>query len=285
MGVEWENLIEIFNQWASQLTMANNESEWLAIDGKSLRSTLEHYGRSQQNFVSMISVFCQDNGLVWYAQIENKHQSEIHQVKEIARTSGLKKKIFTGDALHCQKQTVNLITQSGNDYLIAVKKNQPSLYKCLEHQAKTTSPLGQHITEDISHGRHITRKISVFQAPDTVQSMWANSQRFILVNRSGTRGLKPYQSTAYYLSSRQESAEVFGHKIRGHWRIENQLHWVKDVIFKEDKSPLHQFGPVTNFSILSTIAMNLFRILGFLSVTEGRRWLCERFWRLTLLLE
>lgn len=54
MGVDWANLIEIFNQWASQLTMANNESEWLAIDGKSLRSTLEHYGRSQQNFVSMI---------------------------------------------------------------------------------------------------------------------------------------------------------------------------------------------------------------------------------------
>jgi hypothetical protein len=95
-GVEWENLIEIFPQWASQLTMANNEYEWLAIDGKSLRSTLEHYGRSQQNFVSMISVFCQDNGLVWYAQIENKHQSEIHQVKEIARTSGLKKKYLLG---------------------------------------------------------------------------------------------------------------------------------------------------------------------------------------------
>jgi pyridoxine/pyridoxamine 5'-phosphate oxidase len=88
MGVEWENLIEIFNQWASQLTMANNESEWLAIDGKSLRSTLEHYGRSQQNFVSMISVFCQDNGLVLHTKIENKHQSEIHQVQEIAITSG-----------------------------------------------------------------------------------------------------------------------------------------------------------------------------------------------------
>jgi predicted transposase YbfD/YdcC len=115
--------------------------------------------------------------------------------------------------------------------------------------------------------------------------MWANSQTFLLVKRSGTRGLKPYQGTAYYLSSRQENAEVFGHKIRGHWRIENQLHWVKDVIFQEDKSPLHQFGSVTNFSIISTIAMNLFRILGFLSVTEGRRWLCERFWRLTILLE
>jgi len=115
--------------------------------------------------------------------------------------------------------------------------------------------------------------------------MWANSQRFILVKRSGTRGLKPYQETAYYLSSRQDNAKFFDRKIRGNGRIENQLHWVKDVIFQENKSPLHQFWSVTNFSILSTIAMNLFGILGFLSVTEGRRWLCERFWRLTIFLE
>jgi hypothetical protein len=169
---------------------------------------------------------------------------------------------------------------------MAVTQNQFSLYQCLEHQAKTTRPLSQNLTEDISHGRHITRKVSGFQAPDAVQSMWANNQRFILVKIiSGTRGLKPYPETAYYLSSRQDNAEVFGHKIRGHWRIENQLHWVKDVIFQEYKSPLHQFGSVTNFSILSTIAMNFFRILVFLSVTEGRRWLCERFWRLTILLE
>ena len=97
MGVYWANLIDIFNRWASQLTMANNESEWLAIDGKSLRSTLENYGRSQPNFVSMISVFCQDNGLVLHrVKIENKHQSEIHQVQEIARTSGFKKNIYCG---------------------------------------------------------------------------------------------------------------------------------------------------------------------------------------------
>ncbi|OCR02087.1 transposase [Oscillatoriales cyanobacterium USR001] len=104
------------------------------------------------------------------------------------------------------------------------------------------------------------------------------------VKRSGNRGAKSYEETAYYLSSICENAEVFGERIQGHWRIENQLHWIKDVLFKEDKSPLHQSGPMTNLSILSTIAINIFRILGFLSITEGRRWLCERFWRLTILL-
>jgi predicted transposase YbfD/YdcC len=116
--------------------------------------------------------------------------------------------------------------------LIAVKKNQPTLYSSLEARAKTTIPLSQNITEDTSHGRHITRRVSVFEVPDSITSLWGNSQKFIRVERSGTRGTKSYQERAYYLSICQKYAEIFGDKIRGHWRIENQLHWVKDVIFQ-----------------------------------------------------
>jgi hypothetical protein len=106
------------------LTKANDESEWLAIDGKTLRSTLENYGRHQQNFLSIISVFCQDNGLVLpRTKIENKPKSEIHHVQDTVRTSGLTQKVFTGDALHCQKQTINLITGGGNNYFVAAKNN------------------------------------------------------------------------------------------------------------------------------------------------------------------
>ena len=99
------------------------------------------------------------------------------------------------------------------------------------------------------------------------------------------RGVKSYEQIAYYLSSRQEDAQVFMDKIRGHWRIENQLHWVKDVIFQEDSSGIEKFKPATNLSVLTTIAMNLFRCLGFLSVTEGQRWLGDRFWSLSILWE
>jgi len=209
----------------------------------------------------------------------------MHRVQDIVRNFPLTNQVFTWDALHCQKKTINLICARGNDYLIAVKKNQRGLYKCLEMEGATTSAVSTHITEEKSHGRHITRQVSVFKTPESVQVQWANSQRFIQVQRSVMRGEKYYKETGYYLSICQDSAEVFAEKIRGHWRIENQLHWVKDVIFEEDKSPLHQFQAVTNFSILSTIAMNIYRILGFLSVTEGRRWLDGRFWRLMILLE
>lgn len=284
-GVDWAELIKVFNQWGSQLEISKDEADWLAIDGKSLKSTLQYYCSNHQNFVSMISVFCQKNGLVLALEkFENKQRSEIHQVQDLVGTLPLKKKVFTLDALHCQKQTIEAIARSGNDYLIAVKKNQLDLYKRLQLNAQTAVPLSSYQSQDNSHGRRITRKVSVFRIPQEIQPLWVNAQTFIQVKRSGTRREKLYQETAYYLSSRQENARVFADAIQGHWRIENQLHWVKDVIFQEDKSPVFQFQPAINFSVLSTMALNLFRILGFVSVTEGRRWLSGNVWRLMILL-
>jgi predicted transposase YbfD/YdcC len=287
MGVDWQNLIEVFNQWASQLTSCMDESRWFAIDGKCLKSTVENGCHNQQNFVSIVSVFCQENGLVAHlAKIENKHTSEIHQVQDIIKNAGFSDKVLSMDAAHCQKPTVNATIESGNDYLIAVKKNQRKLHKCLENLAENTIPLSHELSEDKSHGRHINREVSVFSVPETIQALWKGSQKFIQVKRSGIRGKnKPYQETAYYLSSCLENSQVFGEKIRGHWGIENQLHWVKDVVFQEDNSPIHHFQSMTNLSVLSTIAMNLYRFLGFLSITTGRRWLSQRLWGLHILLE
>jgi predicted transposase YbfD/YdcC len=80
-----------------------------------------------------------------------------------------------------------------------------------------------------------------------------------------------------------ESAQVFAKIIRGYWKIENQLHWVKDVIFEEDKSEISDFQAASNWSILTTIGLNLFRGLGFLSITEGQKWLAERWEKLIVL--
>ena len=77
---------------------------------------------------------------------------------------------------------------------------------------------------------------------------------------------------------------MFSQKIKGHWPIENQLHWVKDVIFQEDNSSLCHFQARTNLSIFQTIAINLFRLLGFSSIPEGQRWLNYRWYRLGILL-
>jgi hypothetical protein len=116
------------------------------------------------------------------------------------------------------------------------------------------------------------------------QLKWGKITSLIKVERSGTGGKKDYEHLAYYISSLSVSAEIFASKIRGHWVIENQLQWVKDVVFKEDIWPRHNYIAVTNLSILTTIALNLYRFLGFLSLTCGQRWLNYQLEKLIILL-
>ncbi|MFP5275291.1 MAG: ISAs1 family transposase [Coleofasciculus sp.] len=124
--------------------------------------------------------------------------------------------LITLDAIHCQKTTVQNIIDGNNDYLITVKNNQKTLRKTLHDLALITPPLSQYIEYDKSRGRRIQRTISVFSLPENIKSAWLNSQRFIQVQRIGTRKSKPVDQTVYYLSSRQSNAKTFAAKIRGH---------------------------------------------------------------------
>ncbi|AFZ43378.1 transposase IS4 family protein [Halothece sp. PCC 7418] len=286
MGIENDNLIPIFNQWATQLSSKEEIPDWIAIDGKSIKSTLTDTYGNKQNFASIVSWFSQENGLVLALEkLENKKTSEIHCVREMVDNTPLFNKILTLDAVHCQKETIRTINRSHNDYVIAVKKNQPKLYNSLEEIAHNQIPFQENICTDTSHGRQITRQVSVFEVPEKVPKIWQGSQYFIKVERKGYRKDKPYHQIVYYLSSCDQTAKKFSEKIQGHWGIENQLHWVKDVIFAEDTSPIHHLQSAVNFSVLKTICLNLFRLLGFLSITEGRRWLGQRLWLLPILIE
>ena len=279
MLVKTSELVESFNQWASHFSTKNDLTDWVSIDGKCLRSTCKNSDNSSQNFVAIVSLFSQTSGFVLKLQnFPNKKTSEIGQVQELVRDYPLSGKVFTLDALHCQKETTTLITQSKNDYIIALKGNQKTLLKHALKIAENETPKSQFQSVDISHGRNIIRKVCVFDIPPMLSPKfdklkWSKITSLIKVERSGTRGKEDYEHLAYYISSLSVSAEIFASKIRGHWSIENQLHWVKDVIFKEDIWPRHHDIAVTNLSILTTIALNFYRFLGFSSLRIGQRWL------------
>ncbi|MFP5273703.1 ISAs1 family transposase [Coleofasciculus sp.] len=160
---------------------------------------------------------CQDNGLV--LAMDSRQQitkPETQTAQGIIRNLNSFHQLITLDAIHCQKTTVQNIIDGNNDYLITVKKNQKTLRKTLHDLAITTPPLSQYIEYDKSRGRRIQRTISVFSLPENIKSAWLNSQRFIQVQRIGTRKSKPVDQTVYYLSSRQSNAKTFAAKIRGH---------------------------------------------------------------------
>jgi predicted transposase YbfD/YdcC len=280
----------LLNEWASQLTTSIDLTDWVSIDGKCLRSTCQNTQNSSQNYVSIVSLFSQNTGLVLRLQkIENKKSSEIGQAQELVKGYPHQRNVFTLDALHCQKETTTLITQSKNDYIIALKGNQKNLFKQVVEITETQSPRSQSQSVDISHGRHLVRQVSVFDIPeqklkDFEKLKWGKITSLIKVERSGTRGKKDYEHLAYYISSLSLGAEIFASKIRGHWLIENQLHWVKDVVFQEDTWPRHNYIAVTNLSLLTTIALNLYRFLGFSSLTCTQRWLNYKLEKLMILL-
>jgi predicted transposase YbfD/YdcC len=201
------------------------------------------------------------------------------------RDTELKDRIFTLDAFHYNRVSSQEIIDYNNNYFITFKANQLNLYKQVEEVTNNYQPVSIDCDEDRSHGRDIIRLTSVFNVAHPFNTIWQHIKSYIKVERYGERDGKEYDNCADYISSLRENAQTFAQKIRGHWPIENQLYWVKDVIFKEDTLPLTDFQAVSNFSIIQTIALNLFRSLGFLSITEGQRWLNHRWFRLWDLLE
>jgi predicted transposase YbfD/YdcC len=140
---------------------------------------------------------------------------------------------------------------------------------------KEKRPTTVYIEQDNSHGRQITRQVSVWNnhedLPKKISDKFEEIKNIIEVKRSGMRGEKPYEEIVYYISNNSETAKKVAKKIRNHWRIENQLHWVKDVIMDEDTSKIKHKQAAINISVLKTIGINFFRLLKFQSITEGRR--------------
>lgn len=104
MQLDYQQITQVFNEWASQYTH-NNKGQWIAIDGKSLKNTVEDCWGEQQNFVMMVSAFTHERGEILGIQVmENKKQSEIIAVQDLLELLDLKGVVFTMDALHCQKK-------------------------------------------------------------------------------------------------------------------------------------------------------------------------------------
>ncbi len=127
-------------------------------------------------------------------------------------------------------------------------------------------------------------RLKVFPANCALNSDWAKAQSLIEVQRRGTRAGEPFDATSYYLSSLSVEAVELALGIRGHRDLENGLHWVKDVVLKEDAAPFAHPTAATNWSIIRTIVLNLVRHWGYHSLSKAQRFLCHNLDQLFYLL-
>ena len=165
-----------------------------------------------------------------------------------------------------------MIVKSGNDYLIQVKANQKNLLISLQQIAKNQLPIDTHFSHEKSRGRDETRKVQLFK-PAEIPTGWAEVNAVIFVERYTIRNKSPHYEQSFYISSvHSDDAKLFASAVRGHWSIENRLHWVKDVIQNEDDAAIKKENGIKTMSIFRTIAINVSREWGFDSIKYAQTY-------------
>ena len=159
---------------------------------------------------------------------------------------------------------------SGNEYVVQVKNNQPTLLHYAGLMSIISNPIDTIETKNKGRGRYENRDIEVYEVNEDIPEGWVGIKRVIKVTRYGSRDHKIYYNVNYYISSlEQDKAAIFARGIRSHWSIENNLHWVKDKTQNEDKSLVRKKRTAANLSAFRQININIYRLKGCYSLKKA----------------
>ncbi len=157
--------------------------------------------------------------------------------------------------------------ESQNNYVVKVKANQPNLLNSIKEIIETSSAVSSFTEEQTKRGRKEKRITKIYLPSSKIPDGWSGLNRIIQVERSFESKKCSHQTKSYYISSLlSNDANLFSTGIRGHWLVENKLHWVKDVIQKEDTTRHKSGSAAKNMSLIRNIAINIIRKNGFESV-------------------
>ncbi len=253
-----------FCRWIQALAQAK-PGRLVALDGKSIRRSLDQ--AAGQAAIHMISAWSQSNQLVLGQVACCAKSNEITTMPALLELLDLRGAVVTADAMHCQRDLAKRIVEAGGDYILQVKDNQPHLHE--ELKLLFAEGLGdgcQHVPYesaenlDAGHGRIETRRCWLVRQTKWLSDRWAGIQSVACVERTRDVDGKISTELHYYISSlAQTSPEAFLTKTRQHWSVENQLHWVLDVQFREDDRRIRKGYGAENYSRLSRIALNLLK--------------------------
>jgi predicted transposase YbfD/YdcC len=232
----------------------------VAIDGKALRGAYER-GKSSTP-LHMVNVFAAEARMA-LASRKAPGRNEAKGALEVLRMLSLEGCIVTGDALHCNRPFVETVLKRGGHYAVALKQNQGKLFDAVaRHFARAGKRSVARRLEPSTHDRHESRRATVIRNtsvaaanhfPGVVAVARITSRRRL----HGKRADKP--AVRYYLLSKYIAAKRLLQIVRSHWGIENQLHWVLDVVFDEDGNRTRKDNGPENLAILRRFALNIIR--------------------------
>ncbi len=241
--------------------------EWVHVDGKTMRHT--RCNATGLGALHVVSAWAGQTGLTLGQVAVDAKSNEITAMPQLLALLDLRKKIVTTDAMGCQKEIAETIVEGGGDYLLAAKDNQPTLHAEMQTAfaaaPTSTSPYRTYTTEDNDHGRHERRTVRVLPAANylsaSLLAVWPALRTLVMVVRVVTCQMTGVTTTeaSYFISSLRPNARRLGQAIRGHWSIENGLHWVLDVVFREDARRLYDRTAAENAAFLNRLALSLLR--------------------------
>jgi len=248
-----------FLNWINTITQTLGP-EVVAIDGKALRHS---YDRTEgKSMIYMVSAWATTNRLVLGQVKVDEKSNEITAIPELLRVLFLSGSIVTIDAMGCQKSIAQQIIEKDADYILALKGNQGNLCEEVKelfdyaHKTKFQNiDHDYHRTVQGGHGRIEVRQC--WTIPELTKSEWSGLRSLVMIEAERRVNGKVSRETRYYLSSLHSDAAQALTSIRSHWGIENSLHWVLDMAFREDDSRIREGHADENMAVVRHIALNL----------------------------
>jgi predicted transposase YbfD/YdcC len=261
---------ECFRAWVQDLMSASGGQLQgvVALDGKCLRGS--RAGDHGKAAIYMVSAWAEANRLVLGQVKVDDKSNEITAIPVLLKLLELSGCIVTIDAMGCQTAITAAIHDAGADYVLALKANQGTLYDDVElmfatEQATAFREVSHQTTRTLEkdHGRQETRHYWLMDDPQYLDYLneggaWANLQSIGMVQAERATGGVVTHETRYYICS-VSTVEEFALAARGHWGIENRVHWVLDVAFREDEHRARTEEGAQNMAVLRHLALNLLR--------------------------
>ena len=267
---------EVFRAWAELLALRlESQGKHIAVDGKTSRRSFD--STNDKGPVHTVSAWMSEAGLVLGQRQTDAKSNEITAIPELLKILDLTGATITIDAMGCQTEIAKTIRDGAGHYLLAVKDNQPTLHddiqatfaeadddrrRAVDEQPRPRLEVFEHV--DKGHGRVETRTVSLCRdlAWLTTVERWEGLSfvaRVVRQRHVQATG-KTSTETAYYIGSDEvATAATTGEHVRRHWSIENQLHWVLDMAFREDEARHRAGNTAANMTTLRHFALNLIK--------------------------